>query len=188
MVNVPNALSLLRLSLVPVLLTLAWNGWGKIFFSLLVFSLLTDALDGWLARKLNQATEFGARLDSWADLLTSLSLPIAGWWLRPEVVREEAGFLLAGITFYLLAPICGWLKFRRLTSYHTWAAKSAAVALAIAVIVIFAGGPGWLLRIAMPLAVVACVEEIIMTTVLKQWQANVPTLWHAMQLQRRTNQ
>ena len=188
MVNVPNALSLLRLSLVPVLLTLAWNGWGKIFFSLLVLSLLTDALDGWLARKLNQATEFGARLDSWADLLTSLSLPIAGWWLRPEVVREEAGFLLAGIAFYLLAPFCGWLKFRRLTSYHTWAAKAAAVALAIAVIVIFAGGPGWLLRIAMPLAVVACVEEIIMTTVLKQWQANVPTLWHAMQVQRRTNQ
>ena len=187
MVNVPNALSLLRLLLIPVLLSLAWHGQGKIFFSLLVFSLLTDALDGWLARKLNQTSEFGARLDSWADLLTSLSLPFAGWWLRPEVVREESFFLATGIAFYVLAPAYGWLKFRRLTSYHTWAAKFAAVVFAVVAILIFAGGPGWPLRIAMPLVVFACVEEIIMTTVLKQWQANIPTLWHAIQLQRRAN-
>src|SRR5690242_9640240 len=121
MVNVPNALSVLRLLLVPVLLLLAWNGQGKTFFNVLVVSLLTDALDGWIARKLNQTSDLGARLDSWADLLTSLSLPLAGWWLRPDVVRQESAFLVAGITFYLLAPLYGWLKYRRLTSYHTWA-------------------------------------------------------------------
>jgi CDP-diacylglycerol--glycerol-3-phosphate 3-phosphatidyltransferase len=188
MVNVPNTLSVLRLLLVPVLLTLAWNGHGKVFFNVLVCSLLTDALDGWLARKLNQATELGARLDSWADLLTTLSLPLAGWWLRPDVVRQESAFLLAGITFYVLAPAYGWLKFRRLTSYHTWAAKVAAVVLAIVAILIFAGSPGWPLRIAMPLAVLACIEEMAMTSILKQWRANIPTLWHAIQLQRRADQ
>ena len=188
MVNVPNALSVLRLLFVPVLLILAWNGQGKIFFNLLVVSLLTDALDGWLARKLNQATELGARLDSWADLLTSLSMPLAGWWLRPDVVREESVFLLTGIAFYLLAPLYGWLKYRRLTSYHTWAAKTAAFGLAVAVVVVFAGGPGWPLRIVMPLVVLACLEEMFITAVLKEWRANVPTLWHAIQSQRRANQ
>jgi CDP-diacylglycerol--glycerol-3-phosphate 3-phosphatidyltransferase len=163
MVNVPNALSLLRLLLVPVLLTLAWNGHGKIYFNVLVVSLLTDALDGWFARKLNQATELGARLDSWADLLTSLSLPFAGWWLRPEVIRQESAFLLAGIACYLLALVYGRLKFGKLTSYHTWAAKTAAVAIAIVVVIIFGGGPGWPLRLAMPLVIIACLEEIAMT-------------------------
>ena len=185
MVNAPNALSLLRLLLAPVLLTLAWNGQAKIFFCLLLGSLLTDALDGWIARKLNQASELGARLDSWADMLTFLSLPFAGWWLRPDVVRQESMFLIVGIGFYLLAPAWGWLKFRRLPSYHTWLAKTAAVVFAITAIVIFAGGPGWPLRIAMSLVVVACVEEILMTCVLKEWRANIPTLKHARQLVRR---
>ena len=40
MVNVPNAISVLRLLLVPVLLIIAWTGLGKIYFSLLLFSLL----------------------------------------------------------------------------------------------------------------------------------------------------
>jgi CDP-diacylglycerol--glycerol-3-phosphate 3-phosphatidyltransferase len=185
MVTVPNALSLIRLLLVPVLLTLAWNGHRKIFLNVLLVSLLTDALDGWLARKLKQTSELGARLDSWADMLTALSLPFAGWWLRPDVVRQESLFLALGIGFYLLAPACGWLKFRRLPCYHTWLSKTAAVVFAIVVIVIFAGGPGWPLRISMPLVMLACVEEIFITTLLKTWRPNVPTCWHAMQSQRR---
>jgi hypothetical protein len=44
------------------------------------------------------------------------------------------------------------------------------------------------LRIAMPLAVLACIEEMAMTSILKQWRANIPTLWHAIQLQRRADQ
>jgi len=182
MVNAPNALSFLRLLLAPVLLALAWNGQAKFFFYLLLGSLLTDALDGWIARKLNQTSELGARLDSWADMLTFLSLPFAGWWLRPDIVRQESVYLSVGIGFYLLAPACGWLKFRRLPSYHTWLAKAAAVVFALVVIVIFAGGPGWPLRIAMPLVVLACVEEILMTCVLREWRANIPTLRHALQL------
>ena len=187
MVNVPNTLSLLRLLLVPVLLALAWNGQGEIFLNLLVVSLLTDALDGWLARKLNQTSDLGARLDSWADLLTSLSLPLAGWWLRPDVMRAEGAFLLTGVGIYLATILYGWLKFRKLTSYHTWAAKSAAVIVAVAVIAFFAGGPGWPLRVAMPVVIAACLEEICITIIMKSWRANIPTLWHAMQLQRRTN-
>jgi CDP-diacylglycerol--glycerol-3-phosphate 3-phosphatidyltransferase len=184
MLNVPNALSMLRLLLVPVLLMLAWQGQRSVYLPMLLGALLTDALDGWLARKLNQTSELGARLDSWADLLTSLSLPFAGWWLRPEVMREERAFLIGGLALYLLAPACGWLKFHRLTSYHTWAAKTAAVVIAVVVIVIFANGPGWLLRVAMPLVAVACLEEIGITLTLREWRANVPTLWHALRQAR----
>lgn len=184
MLNVPNALSLLRLVLVPVLLMLAWQGQRALYLPVLLVALLTDALDGWIARKFKQTSELGARLDSWADLLTSLSLPFAGWWLRPEVIREERAFLIVGLVLYLLAPACGWLKFRRLPSYHTWAAKTTAVVIAIVVIVIFANGPGWPLRVAMPLVALACLEEIGITLALREWRANVPTLWHALRLER----
>src|SRR5437667_12543669 len=149
MANLPNLLSCVRFVLVPILLMLAWGGRGKAVLLCFVISLLTDLADGLLARRLNLATEVGAKLDSWADFLTYLSLPICGWWLRPEVVREEQLWLTGGIGCYFAATIAGFLKFRRLTSYHTWAAKVSAVLVGAAVLVFFAHGPGWLFRVVM---------------------------------------
>ena len=126
----PNLLSGARLLLMPVLLLLAWAGERHLFLPCLVVSLLTDAADGFLARKLNQATELGAKLDSWADFLTYLSLPVCAWWLWPGVVREQAAFLTAVIFCYVLPVVFGFLKFRRLTSYHTVAGKVVTVPVA----------------------------------------------------------
>jgi CDP-diacylglycerol--glycerol-3-phosphate 3-phosphatidyltransferase len=188
MVNVPNLLSCVRLLLVPVLLWLAWNGNSRTFFVCLIVSILTDATDGYLARRFNQTTNLGAKLDSWADLATSLSLPFAGWWLRPDVVRQEAPFLAAGIFLYLAAIAVGFLKFRRLTSYHTWGGKLSAIVVAAAVIVFFANGPGWPFRIAMPIVILACLEEIVITIILPERRANVPSFWHALQIRHESTQ
>ena len=184
MANLPNLLSCARLLFVPVLLTFAWNGHSKLFFCCLIASIVTDCADGFLARRLNQTSDLGAKLDSWADLATSLSLPFSGWWLRPEVARQEAPFLAIGILFYFAAVTAGFLKFGRLTSYHTWGGKLSAAAVAVAVIVFFADGPGWPFRIAMPIVILASVEEIAMSAVLPAWRANVPSLWHALQIKR----
>jgi CDP-diacylglycerol--glycerol-3-phosphate 3-phosphatidyltransferase len=114
----------------------------------------------------------------------SLSLPLAGWWLRPDIVRQEALFLVGGIFLYLAAIAAGFLKYRRLTSYHTWGAKLASIAVGLAVIVFFANGPGWPFRIAMPVVILACLEEITITLALPAWRANVPSLRHALQIRR----
>src|SRR5437773_3019566 len=103
MVTLPNILSSVRLALVPVLLGLAWGGHSHGFLACLIISLLTDATDGLLARRLHQTSELGAKLDSWADLFTYLSLPLCAWWLRPEVIRQEAFYIGGGIVFYLFA-------------------------------------------------------------------------------------
>ncbi len=184
MVSVPNLLSCTRLALVPVLLSLAWFGLARTFFVSLIVSVLTDAVDGYLARRLNQTTHLGAKLDSWADLSTQLSLPLCGWWLRPELVQQEAPYLAAGIVFYLAAIAVGFLKFRRLTSYHSWGGKLSAIAVGAAVLVFFANGPGWPLRIAMPIVILSCLEEIAITAVLPERRDNVTSLRHALQIRR----
>jgi len=177
-------LSCLRIVLVPVLLALAWGNHSETFLVCFILSLLTDVSDGLLARRLNQATELGARLDSWGDLLTCLALPLCGWWLRPEVVQQEALWLGLGIASYLVAVLAGVLKFMRLTSYHTWAAKISAVLVAAAVLIFFANGPGWVFRIVMPFVVLTNLEEIAITLTLIQLTANVPSVWHALKLRR----
>src|SRR5439155_1957073 len=143
MANLPNLLSTLRLALVPVLLVLARAGQAKLFLAGLLASLITDATGGLLARRLNQTSQLGAKLDSWADFVTCLALPWCAWSLRPDVIRQEGLYIGAGILFYLAALAAGFLKFKRLTSYHTWGAKLSALLFGAAVVVLFAGGPGW---------------------------------------------
>jgi cardiolipin synthase len=77
--NIPNFLTLLRIILVPVLVIFLIN---KAFLNaLILFSCLglTDALDGFLARILNQQTVLGSYLDPIADkvLLTRCFLALA---------------------------------------------------------------------------------------------------------------
>lgn len=70
--NVPNLLTLLRMLLIPVfvLLFYAPPGWSYPTAAIVfIFAGLTDWLDGYLARKLNQTTPFGAFLDPVADKL-----------------------------------------------------------------------------------------------------------------------
>ncbi|WP_235044556.1 CDP-diacylglycerol--glycerol-3-phosphate 3-phosphatidyltransferase [Methylohalobius crimeensis] len=70
--NIATWLTLLRIALIPVLIGLFYLPWpGARVMCALVFLLasLTDWLDGYLARKLNQSTAFGAFLDPVADKL-----------------------------------------------------------------------------------------------------------------------
>jgi cardiolipin synthase (CMP-forming) len=184
MALVPNFLSSLRLGLAPVLLFLAWDGLAQLFLVFLVTSLLTDAADGFIARRFNATSEIGAKLDSWADFATYLVLPFCAWWLRPELIRAEAAAITMVIVFYATPILIGFMKYRRLTSYHTWLAKACSVSAAIVMIIFFAGGPGWPWRVFAPLIVISGLEEIAITALLNEWRANVPTLWHALQIRR----
>ncbi|WP_236793543.1 CDP-alcohol phosphatidyltransferase family protein [Amycolatopsis sp. GM8] len=105
--NVPNILSLLRLAGVPVFLWLLLgpheDGWA---LALLVFSALTDWLDGKLARWLNQMSQLGRLLDPAADrlyiaatLVAFLVRDIIPWWVfAPLVLRE----LIVGVCILAL--------------------------------------------------------------------------------------
>ncbi len=70
--NIPNLLTLLRILLIPVLfvvyvLDVKWS--NQLATVIFVVAAITDWLDGFLARKLNQYTPFGAFLDPVADKL-----------------------------------------------------------------------------------------------------------------------
>lgn len=180
--QLPNALSALRLLVVPILLSLAWLGEAGLFAFALAGALVTDVLDGFLARRLGIESELGARLDSRADLAIWLSIPLCAWWLRPEVVRAEAVWIALGLLAALLPLAAGWSRYRQLTSYHTWGAKASAVALGVSVLALFATGAALPMRFALALLVVSQLEELAITALLPSWQADVPSFWHARRL------
>jgi phosphatidylglycerophosphate synthase len=180
--TLPNWLSAFRLVMVPVLGAIAWHGASTLFLVLLAVSLASDVLDGFLARRLGCASAHGARLDSWGDLATYASLPLFAWWLWPELLRAQSVWLGVALLAFAAPTLVGWLRFRRLTSYHTWGAKLTSMLMGIGALVLFMGGPTWLFHVATMALVLEALEELMITALLPEWRADVPTLWHARQL------
>ncbi len=70
--NVPNALTVLRIIMVPVLLVVLFThpedlGWRIAATAVFVVAILTDLADGYIARKYNLVTDFGKLWDPVAD-------------------------------------------------------------------------------------------------------------------------
>lgn len=104
--NVPNQLTILRMIMTPIYLFLIlWENLPHRFFiAAIVFSLaaITDAIDGKLARKNNQITNFGKLLDPIADkilttsaLLAFMAMGLCNVWIVMIVLTRE--FAIASI-------------------------------------------------------------------------------------------
>lgn len=99
MFNLPNALTLLRIVLVPVLVVvLLTEIEGKEWFGLglFLFAALTDFLDGFIARRQKKITRMGKLLDPAADkILTAaafislVELGVAPSWMVTVIVARE---------------------------------------------------------------------------------------------------
>jgi len=99
---IPNLLTTLRLvSCIPLLFFRALSPW---FIIVYIFAGITDMLDGFLARKLDAATPFGAKYDSIADLtftvicliriLPTLELELWGWiWIAVIVLIKVVNLI-----------------------------------------------------------------------------------------------
>ncbi len=178
--TLPNLLTGFRFVAAPVLLWLAWHGYALLFMGLLAVALLTDGLDGLIARLTGQTSEFGATLDSWADVITYLTVAVCCWWLWPHVVRRELVFVGMMVASCLLPALAGMVKFGRFTSYHTWAVKIAAAATGLTLYLSFLGGPVWPFRAAAVICIVAAFEEIAITWLLPEPKSNVRSIWDVM--------
>ena len=184
-INIPNSLSMARLALVPVLLYCADKGLQTLFLYVLAASLSTDYFDGYLARKLNQATSLGAKLDSWGDFFTYGAMVFGLMWLWPEIYQQESWFLYLAVFFYLIPTVTSLLKFGEFPNYHTCAAKISAVLMAPAYYLLVLYDMSLLFRIVVLFHIWVAIEELIITFMLNRKYYNVPTLFHAKEIVRR---
>ena len=178
--NLPNLLTGFRFIAAPVLLWLAWNGYGIAFMGLLAVAFLTDLLDGMVARLTGQVTQFGATLDSWADVIIYLTIALCCWWLWPEMVRRELFYVGLIIASCLLPALAGILKFGRFTSYHTWGVKIAAASMGLTLYILFLYGSSWPFRIAAIICILAAIEEIVITLLLSEPESNLRSVWDVL--------
>jgi CDP-diacylglycerol--glycerol-3-phosphate 3-phosphatidyltransferase len=103
--HLPNALTILRLALIPVFVAvlLAADGKRSIPAALVfAFAGITDQVDGWLARRWRVESEFGKFADPLADRLMIDAAVVLLWlegrlpWFALAVILARDGLLLAG--------------------------------------------------------------------------------------------
>jgi phosphatidylglycerophosphate synthase len=183
-VNLPNALSAFRLAIVPVLLLLAWHGALAPFLIGFALGLASDVLDGWLARRLGQVTELGARLDQWGDFALWASLPLAAWWLWPEILRREAVYVGIALLCMLLPTAIAYIKYRAVPGYHTWSVKLGSIAMAVSAPLLLLFDFPWPFRIAALFQVVCALDELGITWLFDDCRNDVPSVFHALRMRR----
>lgn len=183
--TIPNLLSLFRIAAAPFLLLVSYYGDERLFFILLSLMIVSDALDGYLARKLHQCSKIGTKLDSIGDLVTYMSIPFATWWLWPEIIIEESVYIAAAIAIYLLPSAVSWAKFREMVAYHTWTAKIMAVFMSSGIILLLFTNYSTLFHFSVYLLAIEAAENILITLVLPQPQTDVRSLWHVLRQQQK---
>jgi CDP-diacylglycerol---glycerol-3-phosphate 3-phosphatidyltransferase len=105
--NVPNMVTLFRMALIPVFVIVFYLPYHWSFLAsavVFVLAAVTDWLDGYLARKLNQSTPFGAFLDPVADKLMVLIAVVllvgeqrSPWFTVPALVIVGREILVSAL-------------------------------------------------------------------------------------------
>ena len=180
--RIPGSLTALRAALAPTLLVIAYRGGSHLAFGLcLSTAFLSDIFDGILARRLGVATARLRRLDSAADTLFYLSALGCVWHFHRHALLSRAGALLTLVALEALRYCFDWLKFRREASYHMWSAKLWGIALFVAFFLLLAlDSDNAATGVAIYLGILADLEGLAISVVLDRWQADVPTLVHAL--------
>ncbi len=179
-----NLMSATRLGMVPVLLLLALAGQREAFLWILGVAFFTDAVDGTIARLTGQVSRFGAILDSWADVSIYATVAVSMALLWPELLKSEAIAIGAMVVSFILPAAVGLLRFGRFTSYHTWLVKLAVAAAALGLFLMLLGISVWPFRIAAVLVVLAGLEEIAISLVLREERSDVSGLLEVLRDQR----
>lgn len=186
-VNLPNLVSLIRILMAPVLFYFACTQQPYWYIWVLLFAVFTDVLDGFLARVLNQITEMGSRLDSWGDFIIYSTMAICAWILWPDIIQQEKFYFIIIVLSFTLPVLIGFIKFRTISSYHTWSVKLAVAITVVSYILLFTGLHDWPFRIAAFFCLYAAMEEIAITLLIQHELVDVRTVWQALKYKRESN-
>jgi phosphatidylglycerophosphate synthase len=183
--RLPNLISSMRLVAAAAMAVVTAAAESRAWFlSLLALALVSDALDGFLARRLKAESELGRKLDSWGDYAVVTAVAYGLWMLWPDMVHREAAWLITGFTACFAIVIYGLVRWQRILAYHTLASKAFAVMLPVALALLLADWSAVPFHLVVVVQVVAAAEELAIAVVLPGYSGQVPSLRHALRQRR----
>ncbi|MCD6017757.1 MAG: CDP-alcohol phosphatidyltransferase [Bacteroidetes bacterium] len=177
--KIVNGISIYRIITAPVLAYLAFTRNLDVFKWMLCISFLTDVIDGYLARRFNATSVIGSKLDSIADDLTIVAAIIGVFVFKFQFIVEEIIPLGILLGLFIVQNILAFVRYKKMTSFHTYLAKIAAILQgSFFILLFFIIEPIYLLfYTAAIITGLNLIEEIIMILMLPKWEANVKGIY-----------
>lgn len=140
---------------------------SALFWVCYVCAAVSDAIDGLVARKLNQQSDFGAKLDSIADLVFAFAVAVI--ILMNVELPDWLWIGIVGIGFLRLTGYgIGYLKFHQFSSLHTYANKVTGGSLFLFPMLFYLWGIEISGMILCALAFASATEEVIIIIKAKE--------------------
>lgn len=176
--NIPNALSAYRILALPFLIHAIASGDRQLFIVLLSINLITDILDGLIARLFHLQTEFGAKLDSLADIGTYI-MAFAGMIVLEGafVATHRAAFIVL-MVLWVLPQLVSLIRFGRFPSFHLWSNKVTGYLQGIFIFTFFVFGfhPVYF-YVMLAVSYLAYLEELVLVVSLAKLRSNLKSVF-----------
>ncbi|MBY5957366.1 CDP-alcohol phosphatidyltransferase family protein [Membranicola marinus] len=180
--NVPNLLSLYRLLVFPVILFMALTGREEEFVILICISLVSDILDGNIARIWKLQTNFGAALDNLADVFTFAMALLGLFIFKWTEIEPHAWLLYIFLAVFVLSYVVGFSRFGKIPGLHLYGAVIAGYLQGVFFFVLFVFGfYEWFYYLAVGWGALAYLEKILVLFKLDDIRIGVKGLYWLMQ-------
>ena len=184
--NVPNALSFYRLIIFPFILYLALSGNEKWFAIFICISLITDMLDGSIARYFQLQTKFGAALDNLADIATYIMALLGLFLFKWDDIAAHAWILYIFLFVFVLSYIISFVKFGKIPGLHLVGGVTTGYLQGIFFFILFSVGfYTWMYYIAIGFGIIAYCEKSLVLLRMDDIKTGVKGLYWLLKEQRR---
>jgi CDP-diacylglycerol--glycerol-3-phosphate 3-phosphatidyltransferase len=184
--NIADWFSLYRILAVPLLAVLLWFGERQWFTWFLLISYSTDAIDGFLARKLKISSARGSQLDSMGDQITFVMGLLGLWVFENPFMKEYLLLILVAFVPYLIQMVIAFKKYGKTTAFHTYLAKLSALLQGVFILwTLFFGPIYWLFYLMIILGILETIEEITLIFMYDTWVEDVKGIYWALKDERR---
>ncbi|MEH6765116.1 CDP-alcohol phosphatidyltransferase family protein [Aequorivita antarctica] len=184
--NIADWFSFYRVAVAPFLFLLIFLDFRILFTWFLLVSYLTDAIDGYLARKLKITSARGSQLDSFGDQVTLIIGIIGLFFFEPDFIQQNLTLLLIVFVPYGIQMFIAYKKYGKATAFHTYLAKLSAITQAVFILwLLFFGPVYWLFYFMVVLGLIETAEEITLIFLYDKWVAGVKGLYWALRDKRR---
>jgi len=184
--NIADWFSFYRIFAAPFLLALIWMDERMVFTWLLLISYATDAIDGYLARKLNISSARGSQLDSLGDQITLIIGLIGLLIFEANFIKTNILLIVIAIIPYMVQMLISYLKYGKATAFHTYFAKLSAILQSVFILWSLFFSPEYsLFYIMIGMGLLETFEEIILIFMYDNWASDVKGIYWALKDKRR---
>jgi CDP-diacylglycerol--glycerol-3-phosphate 3-phosphatidyltransferase len=184
--NIADWFSFYRVLAVPILILLIIIDERQMFTWFLLISYLTDAIDGFLARKLNITSARGSQLDSFGDQLTLVMGLIGLYYFETAYIKAHFIIIILAFVPYILQMVLAYYKYGKATAFHTYLAKTSAILQSVFILwSLFFSPNDILFYVMIAFGILETLEEITLIYMFDNWASDVKGLFWAHDDKRR---